>query len=115
MEEVFRARCSQHLRDPGTSPTGHPPCRAKPNTITFNAVIAACAKAGDGHRACEWLEKMKLAGILPNSFSSSSVSAPCSERSSKVFAWVKVSNSAAAVRARPVPRPVPPALILSSP
>merc|ERR1719333_1107840 len=41
----------------------------EPNTITFNAVISACAKVGDGRRACEWLAKMKAAGILPNSFS----------------------------------------------
>merc|ERR1719498_483458 len=47
-----------------------------PNTITFNAVIAACAKVGDGRRACEWLSKMKAAGILPNSFSYNSAAKP---------------------------------------
>merc|ERR1719333_1371431 len=48
----------------------------EPNTITFNAVISACAKVGDGRRACEWLAKMKAAGILPNSFSYNSAAKP---------------------------------------
>merc|ERR1719333_2003797 len=48
----------------------------EPNTITFNAVISACAKVGDGRRAIEWLAKMKAAGILPNSFSYNSAAKP---------------------------------------
>ena len=44
--------------------------------ITFNAVIAACAKKGQGFRAENWLEKMKLAEVLPNSFSYNSAAKP---------------------------------------
>jgi len=46
------------------------------NEITFNAVICACAKAGDGKRAGEWLQKMKLAEVLPNSFSYNQAAKP---------------------------------------
>merc|ERR1719301_83508 len=48
----------------------------EPNVITFNSVIAACAKAGNGKRCEEWLEKMRRAGVQPNSFTYNSVAKP---------------------------------------
>merc|ERR1719217_1825139 len=48
----------------------------EPNVITFNAVMAACAKAGDGKRCEQWLEKMRCAGVQPNSFTYNSVAKP---------------------------------------
>merc|ERR1719301_409836 len=48
----------------------------EPNVITFNAVIAACAKAGNGKRCEEWLEKMRRAGVQPNSFTYNSAAKP---------------------------------------
>ena len=51
-------------------------CGVEPNEITFNAVICACAKAGNGSRAEEWLEKMKSAEVPPNSFSYNQAARP---------------------------------------
>merc|ERR1719235_1013635 len=48
----------------------------EPNVITFNAVISACAKKGQGNRAESWLGKMKLADVCPNSFSYNSAAKP---------------------------------------
>merc|ERR1719217_1189547 len=48
----------------------------EPNVITFNAVIAACAKAGNGQRCEHWLEKMRHAGVQPNSFTYNSAAKP---------------------------------------
>merc|ERR1719217_1136846 len=48
----------------------------EPNVITFNAVMAACAKAGNGKRCEHWLEKMRCAGVQPNSFTYNSAAKP---------------------------------------
>merc|ERR1719160_2305733 len=48
----------------------------EPNIITFNAVISACAKDGQGALAERWLEKMHRAGVMPNSFSYNSAAKP---------------------------------------
>merc|ERR1719217_1905478 len=48
----------------------------EPNVITFNAVIAACAKAGNGQRCEHWLDKMRRAGVQPSSFTYNSAAKP---------------------------------------
>jgi len=49
----------------------------RPNTITFNGMISACANASDASAAWEWVKRMKVAGVAPNSFTYNTAARPC--------------------------------------
>ena len=40
--------------------------KLKPNSISYMAVIDACAKSGDKEKAVEWLSKARKARLHPN-------------------------------------------------
>ena len=57
----------------------------KPEIITYNAVIDACAKSGDMEEAVEWLSKTQEARLKPNVIAYNAVINAFAESANKII------------------------------
>lgn len=75
------------------------------NVASYTGAISACAKAGDGNAAMEWLRKMEEDGISPEA-STTLVSLSVAffihdEKENVVHSWLSVFSLGSAVRVQP--------------